>query len=556
MIKRINKLIIENNRKVFEVLENSSLTNNDKILSHKYIIEIDGNEIVFDNKENSNKFMETINSFLDSTTTKSFTDVKTTTLFFKTDMNYDAFKWFNNGFARVKKNGKYSYINTYGIEIVPYIYENGSDFQNGVAKVQRQEKIGYINSEGKEFISCKYEAVKCLGEDMFAGRLGGYWAYINKEGEEITSFKYHAVNKFNNGLSKTEKFDKVAHKFIYGLINKEGKEIIPCIYDKVDDFHEALAVVRKNGKWGFINTKGEEVIPFEYDSVYNFHEGLAIVQKNGKWGFIDKKGEEVIPFEYDSVSNFHESTAVVSKGEKKGFVNKNCEEVISCNYVSASNFQEGLAAVKKDEDGKYGYINKRGEEVLPYKYRTAYYFKNGFAIVSIAGKDCLINKKGKILLRYDGIRENSDGTFSLGMLASRLNKDSTQTSLNHPFLYLYGRANMQCNKIVLPIQYEYIGDFRNGIALVKKNGRIYYIKENGEPLTPKVTITKMEDLLTLPKNCCIEHAEIKYGLDFQGNIVTFDTVEQREEFINLLDNTINNYDEDTYSKKLCKRLGN
>lgn len=209
MIKYINKLIIENNGNIYEVSEESSISRNAKILNYKYIIEIDGNEIAFDNKEDRDKFMETINSFYDATTTKTFNDVKAITLFFNTDMNFESFATkFSNGFAKVKKNGKYSYLNTRGFTIVPYIYEKGSSFQNGVAKVQRQGKQGYINSEGIEFISCKYEYVKYLGENMFAGRHGGYWAYINKEGKEITPFKYQTVNEFNNGLSKVENFDK------------------------------------------------------------------------------------------------------------------------------------------------------------------------------------------------------------------------------------------------------------------------------------------------------------------------------------------------------------
>ena len=121
--------------------------------------------------------------------------------------------------------------------------------------------------------------------------------------------------------------------------------------------------------------------------------------------------------------------------------------------------------------------------------------------------------------------------------------------------FLFGCATKQ-GKMILPVQYDAIYDFHDGIALVKKNGKYFYIKENGEPLTPKITITKMEDLLTLPKNCCIEHTEIGYGLDFQGNIITFNTVEQREDFIKLLDNTINDCYEDSYSKKLCKKRRN
>ena len=57
---------------------------------------------------------------------------------------YDAVGDFNNGFARVKLNGKYGFINEVGEEIVEPQYDDVWDFENGFAIVKLNGKWGVI----------------------------------------------------------------------------------------------------------------------------------------------------------------------------------------------------------------------------------------------------------------------------------------------------------------------------------------------------------------------------------------------------------------------------
>ena len=164
--------------------------------------------------------------------------------------------WYD-GFAQVKLNGKYSFIDTTGKELIPFKYDrvyNFGDDGRGYAKVWLNDKYGLINTSGKEIVSPKYDEI---------------WGF-NKEGVSIVK------NKF------------------YGLINKSGREILPCRYDQIDAFSDGMAAVKQNSRWGFVNTSGQVVISPKYAEVRMFDRGYAEVMLPGygqTWHFIDKTGK-------------------------------------------------------------------------------------------------------------------------------------------------------------------------------------------------------------------------------------------------------------------------
>ena len=61
---------------------------------------------------------------------------------------FDGVGSFNEGFARVKKDGKHGYINTKGEQIVECKFDDAYDFNEGFARVKKDGKWGYINTKG------------------------------------------------------------------------------------------------------------------------------------------------------------------------------------------------------------------------------------------------------------------------------------------------------------------------------------------------------------------------------------------------------------------------
>ena len=333
--------------------------------------------------------------------------------------DYDYIDNFSDGFARVKKNGKFGLVNNNGEEVVPCIYRNVGNFSEGLAMVDNG-KYGFVNSSGELVIPCIYDIVKNFSEGLACvtkyderGLLYGIKEYfINKKGEEVIPHRdglsYSSINGFSDGLIIVrKKGEKATDDPKYGYMNTKGELVSPCIYDSAEEFSYGLAKVKKAGKWGYINTNGEEVTPFiyDYESAKDFSDGLAAVSKVGKWGYINTKGEEIIPCVYGGAGSFSDGLAAVSKAGKWGYINTKGEEVIPCIYEVAYRFSDGLAKVRKEvgQWSYWGYVNTDGKEVIPCIYDQAgNIYKDGVGDFSeglvVVEKDEIcgfVNKDGK-----------------------------------------------------------------------------------------------------------------------------------------------------------------
>lgn len=62
---------------------------------------------------------------------------------------YDKIRCFSEGYAGVKLNDKWGYINIHGEEIIPIIYDEVDEFENGIAQVWLNRTFLYINNKGE-----------------------------------------------------------------------------------------------------------------------------------------------------------------------------------------------------------------------------------------------------------------------------------------------------------------------------------------------------------------------------------------------------------------------
>jgi len=199
-----------------------------------------------------------------------------------------------NGFFKVKKNGRYTFIDTMGLQMSSW-FKDTKYFRSKLAPVKVKNKWGFINTLGELYIKPKYSKVTVFSETgQAAVKTNGKWGFID----------------VNNQL------------------------VIPCVYDKVRFFWNELCAVKKNGKWGFINTNGQTIIPFNYEDALYFHCELAAVKINGKYGFINKSNEFVIPPIYRKAHTFgkdDQNTMVKKNLFKWIWINKKGECVFWCD---------------------------------------------------------------------------------------------------------------------------------------------------------------------------------------------------------------------------------
>ncbi|MDX2303280.1 MAG: WG repeat-containing protein [Microscillaceae bacterium] len=326
---------------------------------------------------------------------------------------------FDRGFARVKKNGKWGYINYQGLEMIPTVYEFVGAFAEGLLCAVKMEggerKIGFVDRENAIKIPFEYDFVEEMykylkfEEGLIPLRKNGKWGYVNALHEVVIPFQYTMAGTFREGralvsdspsslmptwkcidrkgntifeLDKNyqlpeayfeEGFLQIKSRGLEGFLNHEGK-LLGSFYEKVYPFKQGLAqVVRREGdtyKTGFINSEGEEIIPLIYDYAENSQPiprrgAYLFAAKNGLCGVIDLKNQEIISFSYremliPSPENHSLDRLAAKKDSLWGFLDRYEKWAIQAKYELVQNFQGNYALVKYH--GRWGYIHWEGKE--------------------------------------------------------------------------------------------------------------------------------------------------------------------------------------------------
>ncbi len=249
----------------------------------------------------------------------------------------DEFK-FEEGFAAVKINDKWGFIDTNGIEVIPAKYDDVSKFHNGFAAVKINDKWGVINKEGKEIIQIKYDYTSILNDNGFVVSLNDKVGILDSSGKEIVPIKYVNIRYigYNNLIENdngecavmNDKF-KIITPFIYTCchyldnygymgdwrldlceISKLNKISFVCLPN--DDQYEKIIVIDENGK---------EILPsnqYKEKEIISIQEKYFIIlDSNNKYGVIDYKGRLIIKPIYDDISykDFNGYFLVVKDGK-------------------------------------------------------------------------------------------------------------------------------------------------------------------------------------------------------------------------------------------------
>ena len=153
--------------------------------------------------------------------------------------------------------------------------------------------------------------------------------------------------------------------------------------------------------------------------------------------------------------------------DKFGFVSRN-GTVIDAAYAETGEFSDGLAAVAKERGGPWGYIDKAGKMVIPERFKRANPFRNGVAFVRDKDdKSLIIDKRGKT------IKELGD------MYPSVATMPGSDGPI--PFASQRGLGYMtEKGDVVVPPAFEEADFFYEGLAAVRKGGKIGFIDPTGK----------------------------------------------------------------------------
>ncbi|HMX00902.1 MAG TPA: WG repeat-containing protein [Cyclobacteriaceae bacterium] len=273
----------------------------------------------------------------------------------------------------------------------------------------------------------------------------------------------------------------------WGFCNLRKEIVIDCVYDKVAQFKDERARVCQNGLWGLIDENGNAITETEFDYIDAFSNGLACVRdKKYKFGFINQDGELVVPLIYDNVNSFSDGLAMVELNEKRGFIDTEGNVVIGIDikyartnynqnwYKNSYFFREGLCLV---ETGQW----KELELLIDGKSKVSGYHTN----CSIG----FINKNEEIIIPFrpfpgdylHSFTSFSEGLHGIGRKTGKKVKHKIYDEETDK--YLWGFIDKMGNEVI-PCEFESVGSFSEGLAVVQKNEKFGFINRRGVLIIP------------------------------------------------------------------------
>lgn len=317
---------------------------------------------------------------------------------------WEGAKNFSEGYAAVKKEGKWGYIDTEGNVVIQPKYDGANSFSEGLAAVQTNGKWGYIDTTGNVVIPFTLQSTFAFSEGLAVYGSGLYYGYLDTTGKAVTPAIYSEASSFRNGIACVKKENR------YGFIDKTGAAVTDFVYGEKSQAEEGLIPVfygdaNKGINTGYLTLDGTVALDFLWYDAKPFCQGLAAAKTEytEPWGFIDKTGTFVIQPQWDEVESFRQGCALVTVKNQYTFINTTGAQITEKTYGKAYSFTEdGLARVGNATPTGYsfGYLNTEGTEVIPLQYSDARDFSRGYAAVSDGKAWAFINKDGTLLCKY------------------------------------------------------------------------------------------------------------------------------------------------------------
>lgn len=386
------------------------------------------------------------------------------------------------GLARVSKKNPassygslYGFIDRKGTEIIPMKYELVGSFTHGLvwAKDPETNRYGYLDKTGKWALKAVY--LEAAGFDAHGGAwvkmTDGKYHYINKTGKDLGFVEGSTYRSFNaDGFATQEHAD-----YPYVLLDKNG-QVVKKLEDTDGLYSFANGIAgykcKSNSKYGFIDASGKIITPCNYDGFSAFTDaGVSRVEQKvdgkTKYGYVDDKGKQILAAEHDNLQSFRNGWGLMKKDGNYHFIDRNGNQADPPRkYDELVEFRSGYAVgtVKATDTNTYYYINPQLKEEFSVRAKQAWQFWDDVAVINRTGVYELMNKKGQIIKKLDGVTQMKFSTN--GMLAVQENGK-------------WGYVDNAGNSIVTA-KYDSCDQFKYGYGRVRLNNKWGMVDKTGK----------------------------------------------------------------------------
>ncbi len=192
-----------------------------------------------------------------------------------------------NGLARVIQSGKIGYLDVTGKLVIPAVYEEGENFSEGFAFVKKDGHYFYINKSGNNQFKKNFPIPSLVKMEV-----------LSEETKKLLAQQIAMLRKessFRDGFAKF--YDTTTKKI--GFINTKGVVVLPEKYAFATKFSSGIAIIKelaadpakaidKSGKQLF--TLEADIIPAdEYKN--GFIKIMKRITSSYKFNYLDTKGK-------------------------------------------------------------------------------------------------------------------------------------------------------------------------------------------------------------------------------------------------------------------------
>jgi hypothetical protein len=322
----------------------------------------------------------------------------------RTNARYGLVESYKEGFARIKKDQVFGFLNVCGDEVVPCQYETADYFNNGRALVKKVVWYYVDGSNNESDALFNVVDAKALTQGVSLARFkDGKYAFINNKYDvtkKAISQMYDEIRPFFG-----KEVFKVKLGNTFGLINLQGQVLMAPNLTFIEPSGVShLYRFGQSGKIGLVDTMWKVKFEPVYNQILDFDatNGISWAQVEGGYSLLHSKSYRVSKV-YKSIAPFNKLgiAQMMDANSLNGLINTNLDVIIDPRYASISDYNDYNLAAVSASDKKYGFINTKGEEVIKPMFDEVGRFNTfGVVVVKEEYKD-FKNKPYKIAQVYN-----------------------------------------------------------------------------------------------------------------------------------------------------------